>query len=588
MRNPLSLAKVARHAGMGASIVPLAVATLVMNLLGLALPLALLQVYDRIIPNSSTGTLLLMIGGVGAALVLEVILRLARSAMTGWLAARFEHRAGMEAFDRVLGAPTHMVDRRGAGDLLERMSAIFQLKDHYADRGLTLLLDFPFVFLFLGLIWMLAGALVFVPLVGLALFAAVMLWQGLRLRGAVREYNTVRDRRLSFNIEVLSGIHGIKSMAMEGQMMQRYARLQEAVARADHAVVLRNASALTLSTMFSQAIMVGTVGMGVIFVVNNMLTVGGLAACTLLAGRAAQPVQRAVAVWTRLQSVKLAQERAGDLFALPRVPRRPAAGRRPVDGRVTLESVSFGYGEAGDDLDALLCDIDLDVAPGECIGISGSNGSGKSTLLRLMRGAVEPTAGRVLLDGTPMGEWDSRSLERGGIGYLPSEAVLFRGTLLDNLTMFRRDLREEALAAARDLGLDDVVAAFPNGYLTQIAGGAADAMPRGIRQRIAIARVLALKPRIILFDEANTAMDGPGDEALRAYLEGLKGDHTLVLVSLRPSLLKLADRRFEIVGGALMERRDPSLTGRNPAPRLRSFDAGPGGQVRGDAPGAAE
>lgn len=179
-----------------------------------------------------------------------------------------------------------------------------------------------------------------------------------------------------------------------------------------------------------------------------------------------------------------------------------------------------------------------------------------------MRGALTPDSGQALLDDVPLENWDPHVLEHGGIGYLPSEAMLFRGTLLDNLTMFRRDMREPALEAARKLGLDEVVATFPNGYLTTIAGGAADAMPRGIRQRIAIARVLALNPRVILFDEANTAMDGPGDEALRSHLESLKGERTLVLVSLRPSLLKLADRRFEIVGNNLRERIDPAFSGR--------------------------
>ncbi|EKV32941.1 hypothetical protein C882_0024 [Caenispirillum salinarum AK4] len=559
-------------AGTGPAALPLAVATIFMNLLALALPLALLQVYDRIIPNSSVGTLTVLALGVGAAMILEVSLRLARGGLTSWLAARFEHRAGTAAFEHVLRAPTHVVERRGAGDLLERMSAIFQLKDHYADSGLTLLLDLPFAMLFLGLIWALGGNLVWVPAIGLALFALVMLWHGLRLRGAVKDYNTVRDRRLSFNIEVLSGMHGVKSLAMEGQMLQRYSRLQESVARADHAVVLRNASALTLATLFSQLIMVGTVALGSVYVVNNMLTVGALAACTLLAGRAAQPVQRAVGMWTRLQSVSLNKARAGDLFALPQAVRPARPHDRAIEGRVTLRKVTFSYdAEAG--AAPLFKTVDLDVAPGECIGISGTNGSGKSTLLRLMRGALTPTEGQVLLDGVPVENWSPRALEHGGIGYLPSEAQLFRGTLLDNLTMFRRDLREPALDAARQLGLDDVVAAFPNGYLTTVAGGAADAMPRGIRQRIAIARVLALDPRVILFDEANTAMDGPGDEALRAHMERLKGDRTLVLVSLRPSLLKLADRRFEIVGNGLRERVDPSFSGRAGSAAVKPVDA---------------
>ncbi|GAA0590674.1 peptidase domain-containing ABC transporter [Caenispirillum bisanense] len=548
-----------RFSGIGKAVVPLAIGTVFLNLLGLVLPLSLLQVYDRIIPNSSTGTLMLLVIGILVALVLEVVLRGARTAITGWLAARFEHNAGQAAFNRVLEAPVHEVERQGAGGLLERMSAIYALKDHYADQGIAVFLDLPFVLLFLGLIWLLGGDLVWVPTAVLALFGLVMLWHGRALRRAIKTYNEVRDRRLSFNIEVLSGIHAVKSLAMEGQMTQRYVRLQEAVARADHDVVLRNASAQTLGNMFSQMVMVATVALGSVYVVNNMMTVGGLAACTLLAGRAVQPVQRAVAMWTRMQTVSLARERASGLFTLPTrsVPKAPHVG--PMVGALEMRDVGFSYGK---DAPPVFEGLSLTVEPGECIGITGTNGCGKSSLLRLMAGVMTPTAGEVRIDGVPLSQWAPEALERGGIGLLPSEAFLFRGSLLDNLTMFRRDLRERALQAASDLGLDDVVATFPNGYLTTIAGGAADAMPRGIRQRIAIARVLALDPQVILFDEANTAMDGPGDEALRAHLESLKGSRTLILVTLRPSLLKLADRRFEIVGNRLAAREDPSLTGR--------------------------
>lgn len=568
-----------RFSGVGKAVVPLAIGTVFLNLLGLVLPLSLLQVYDRIIPNSSTGTLSLLIGGVLLAVVLEVILRGARTAITGWLAARFEHNAGMAAFDRVLEAPVHEAERQGAGGLLERMSAIYSLKEHYADQGIAVMLDLPFVLLFLGLIWLLGGDLVWVPATVLVLFSAVMLWHGRQLRRAIRNYNEVRDRRLSFNIEILSGIHAVKALAMEGQMTQRYVRLQEAVARADHDVVLRNASAQTLSNMFSQMVMVASVALGSVFVINNMMTVGALAACTLLAGRAVQPVQRAVGMWTRMQTVSLARERAGGLFALPARQRPAAPHVGPMIGHLELENVSFSYGK---DAPALFEAASLEIEPGECVGITGTNGCGKSSLLRLMSGTLSPTAGEVRIDGVPLAGWAPEALEQAGVGLLPSEAFLFRGTLLDNLTMFRRELRDRALQAASDLGLDEVVSAFPNGYLTTIAGGAADAMPRGIRQRIAIARVLALDPRIILFDEANTAMDGPGDEALRAHLESLKGDRTLVLVSLRPSLLKLADRRFEIVGGRLDPREDPSLTGRfggAGAASVRRSTAAQGGAV---------
>ncbi|WP_185961521.1 peptidase domain-containing ABC transporter [Telmatospirillum sp. J64-1] len=540
----------------------LALASLFLNLLALALPFALLQVYDRIIPNASHGTLLLLVLGVATAFILESVLRVARSAITGWVGARFEHAASVAAFNHLLGTPEHVLERDGTGVHFERMSAIPAIKENVADNGVTLALDLPFVAVFLGLIWLLAGSLVLVPLALLLLFGLIVLRQATGLRKAIAEYNTVRDRRLSFNIEVLGGIHSVKSMAMEGQMLQRYVRLQEAVAKANHDIVMRNTSALAVSGLFGQLTMVAVVAYGSTFVIDNALTVGGLAACTLLAGRAMQPIQRAVSYWTRLQGVRLSRQRAEEIFALPH-PARPANPHRAkVRGAIELKSVRFRWEGAEEDL---FSGLDLTVAPGECIGISGANGCGKSALLGLIRGSIQPNEGQVLLDGVPIGDWDRESLAHGGIGYLASQAQLFRGTLLDNLTMFRKELRKPALEAAHRLGLDELVATMPQGFLTRIADGASDSMPRGIRQRIAIARVLALKPRVLLFDEANTAMDGQGDERLRQALEELKGEITMILVTLRPSLLKLADRRYEIVDGRLNPREDPSLRGRAPA-----------------------
>jgi ATP-binding cassette subfamily C protein LapB len=543
----------------------LGLATITMNILGLALPLALLQVYDRIIPASSLGTLAVLIIGVIVAMVLENTLRLARTTATAWMGARFEHTASCAAFDRLLTAPIHKVEASGTGDHLERMTAISALKDFYAEQGLGVFLDLPFVVLFLAIIALLGGWLVVVPTTILLTFCLVMYLDGRSLRKAVNDYNTVRDRRLNFVIEALGGIHTIKSMSMESQMLQRYTRLQEAVANADHQVVQRNTWALTLSNLFSQGTMIAVAAAGASFVINGQLTVGGLAACTLLSGRALQPVQRAVSMWTRLQSIRLHQERAEEIFALeaPEEPQK-ALPTNSVRGSLELKDVTFSYGEG---LPNVFEKTSISIRQGECIGIVGTNGCGKSTLLGLMNGSLTPTQGEVLLDGHPLSAYRSADLKHGVIAYLPHQVALFRGTILENLTMFRPELRGSALDVAHAIGLDDVVATLPQGFETPIADGAADAMPRGIRQRIAIARALTYRPRILLFDEANTAVDGPGDERLRQYLESLKGQSTLVLVTLRPSLLKLADRRFEISGNSLVQREDPGYSGgRKPGP----------------------
>jgi ATP-binding cassette subfamily C protein LapB len=297
------------------------------------------------------------------------------------------------------------------------------------------------------------------------------------------------------------------------------------------------------------------VGFGAVLVIDGALTVGGLAACTMLAGRSMQPLQKAVGVWTRFQSIRIARERLAKIFemkpeaplGLPQLPK--------VQGAIEFQNVSFNYGKNrdGQPLPNILADVNLRIEPGETVGLAGGNASGKTTFLYLMMGVLGPSGGRVLVDGNDISQFDPVSV-RTQIAYLPQQAALFNGTLLENITMFQKDKEAVALDMARLLGLDNVVAHMPLGYDTKVGEGVGDSLPRGIKQRIAIARALVEKPHILLFDEANTAMDGAGDAMLRRLLERLKRHVTLVLVTSRPSLMSLADRVYDLADGHVTER----------------------------------
>ncbi|MBB4267572.1 peptidase domain-containing ABC transporter [Roseospira visakhapatnamensis] len=551
----------ARYSTLGRVMPELALISLFMNVLSLALPLVLLQVYDRILPNAALSTLGLLVLGIGVALILESLLKLGRSTLTGWVGARFEYLTGVAALRRLLDASLKDYERTGSGVHLERLSALNTVKDFYAGQALLSLLDLPFVVLYLSIIWLLGGWLVLVPLGLLTAFAIGALIQGHRLRQAIGERMDYDDRRVNFIIEILKGTHTLKSMAMEAQMMRRYERLQETCGRGNQAVTLASSTALGLGAFFNQATMIATVGTGSAIVVAQDMTVGGLAACTLLSGRSLQPIQRALGVWTRFQTIQLARQRLLEIFRTP--PECAPGLPEPTDvrGALALEGAAFAFTEDGPDI---LRDLTLQVAPGECVGISGGNGSGKTTLLAMMSGTLKPTRGTVTLDGVSLHAFDQRKLKRH-IAYLPQQGELFRGTILDNITMFDPTRAEDAIAQAEALGLGPIIAAMPLGYDTPIGDGAGETLPRGIRQRIAVARALLSRPRVVLFDEANTAVDGRGDAALRAGLEALKGDRTMILVSHRPSLLNLADRVFDLDDGTLTPRGQPRAATPTPA-----------------------
>ncbi|EME69816.1 ABC-type protease/lipase transport system, ATPase and permease component protein [Paramagnetospirillum caucaseum] len=528
----------------------LAMASLFLNILGLALPMALLQVYDRILPNKSVGTMVFLMGAVLGALLLESTLNFCRSWITGWVGAKFEHNAGCTALSHLVMAGVDEFEKEGSGAHLERMNSLATVREFYAGQAMLTLLDLPFAILYLSLVAMMGGWLVLVPVTLLVLFCLTAVILGGKLRGALQKRMTADDRRFNFIIEVLGGIHSVKAFAMEAQMVRRYERLQETCAEGAYQVALNSSTAMGVSSFFSQATTICVAMFGALVVLNGEMTTGGLAACSMLAGRAMAPIQKALGVWTRFQSFMLARHRLTELFKLRPESKKGLPKLTTPKGALEMRDCSFRYGEK---LPIIIRDTSINIREGECIAISGGNGSGKTTLLTLMQGAIKPTQGEVLVDGQPITMYEPQSV-RDHIAFLPQMGVLFQGTILQNITMFRKEFDDVAVETAALLGLDEVVATMALGYDTAVGDGAYDSLPRGIKQRIAIARALVNNPRIVLFDEANTAVDTTGDNFLRVWLERAKGKRTLVLVTPRPSLVKLADRVFDLKDGTLLAK----------------------------------
>ncbi|MGI9415268.1 MAG: ATP-binding cassette domain-containing protein, partial [Hyphomicrobiales bacterium] len=327
-------------------------------------------------------------------------------------------------------------------------------------------------------------------------------------------------------------------------------------------------SAQIVGNLFSNLAMISVVTVGAYLVVNGSLTMGALAACTLLSGRTIQPVLKGLGLWTQVQSVSVARARVAKLFELTQSEAGEAQRLDRIDGAITLSAVSFSYAP---DEPLVLKDIDLSIAPGEMIGLCGGDGSGKSSIAKLIRGEYPPTSGEVLIDGyASSGEW--RTALEEWISYVPQNASIFQGTILENIAMFRGgEAIDAAREAARLIGLEEDVHRLPLGYDMRLNEGITEELPVGIIQRIIIARALARKSKILVFDEGNSALDGGADRQLREGLQKLKGEKTVILVSQRPSLLRIADRTFELREGRLHDFI--AGQGERPAPAVRASEA---------------
>lgn len=521
----------------------LLIAALVINLLSLALPITLLQVYDRVLPHNSIPTLTLLILGVLGALLIEAVLRLGRAYISSLSAAKFEHESSQKAVGHLLSASLIDYDKTAPGLHLQRLNSLNLLRDFYSGQAIGAIVDLPFVVLFLALIAVIGGVLVAVPVGILLAFFLTAMILGHQLRAALDKRSQSDERRYNFIIETLTGIHTIKSMAMENLMVRRHEQLQEQCS-GDDLIAARSAhAAVNASATFSMLTMVMVAAIGSVLVINGDLTVGGLAACTMLSGRSIQPLQRAMSLWTQFQNIRVARQRVNELFEIKPEDSAVTAEMPLLEGKIELRNLGFSHADGKKIFDRL----DLVVEPGDSVAITGDNGTGKTTLLWLLMGALRPDSGDILLDGKNPSDYTAESTRRQ-IAYLPQHGVMFKGTILENITGFRKEIGvDRVVEIARRLGLDDIVMRMPEGYDTEVGGQASETLPRGVKQRIAVARALIDYPRIVLFDEANSSLDMAGDNIMASLMLELKKHCTLVMVSHRPSLIALANKQYRIV-----------------------------------------
>ena len=473
----------------------LILSTLVINLLALAMPIMMLQTYDRILPSHGTGTLVLLISGVAAAVTLEVGLRLARSYLTGWSGAVFEHKTACAAMSHLLNANVQAFEEQGAGSYIQKMAAISRLRSFYSGQALMTLVDLPFVLTFLFLIAYIGGDLVVVPLALFLLFCIISWGVGMRLKQEVKEQDFSDKIRYNFLIETLTGIHSIKSQGLEKFFFRRNDRLQNRISAAHFQVALSNNIAMSAGMLFGQIMTVSVVSYGAIKVLNGDMGTGGLAACLLLSGRVMQPVQRALGLWTRFQSFFIDKKELEDIFALPGSSYDDTETMIQPTGLINCKNVSFSYGEKS----PLLFDaVNLSLRTGQSISLIGEQGSGRTTFINLLTGLYAPTEGEITIDGASPSRVSPVRLA-AHIGYLPEKGLIFQGTIMENLTFFGTIPEKDALKAAEQLEVSEAVALLPNGYKTVLSNSVTDPIPPGLKQRISIARALATRPRVILF-----------------------------------------------------------------------------------------
>lgn len=527
---------------------PVLISSIAINTLTLVMPIIILQVYDRILPYAAVDTFMVLISILLLAAIFDFALRSARSVFMAWKGARFEYNNTLNALDNLLHSDLVAFESTPKGEYLDKFQAIESIKEFYHGQSILIMIELPFMFLFLGLIWLFAQSMVFIPLAVIATFMLVSLFTGWELRKTLNNNRVQKERKQNFIIEILQGIHSVKSMAMESQLLRRYERLQGQTSVNVYDLAHINSIVQSLGATFSQALMVSFVSIGSIYVVNEQLSVGALAAGTMLSGRVLQPALKAMSFWTHKQSVQLAKNKFNEVLDIPAEVVSDQHNETNLKGQIEIQDLHFQHTGSEQEI---LNGINLKINPGEFIGISGINGCGKTTLLNLLIGFIRPTKGKILFDGKDLHSYDRASL-RSQIGFVPQKGILFNGTLLENMTLFRDgEAIDHAVELIKELGLDKTINKMPEGLQTVVSNKLAETVPEGFRQRIVMVRSLIGNQKIILFDDANAGFDQLHDKKLLKLFESFRGDMTAVIISHRPSILNLCDRKYFMNNGQL-------------------------------------
>lgn len=524
-------------------------ASLLINVLGLMVPLFVMQTYDRVVPNQATSTLWVLAIGLLIGTGFEMVLRLVRAHLLDQAGKRTDLILSATLFERITGMS--MKARPATiGGFAQSIHDFQGLREFLTAVTLTSLIDLPFAVLMLVVIGLLGGWLVLIPLIAFPITIGFAWLIQVRLRDTVQKSLALGAERQALLIETLSGLETLKACSAESERQHHWESTHAALTRLDaHA---RNLSALaTNGTLFIQQLCgMATMVAGVYSIIAGNLSVGALVATYMLGSRVLAPLGQIAGLITRYQQAQLTMRSTDALMSLPqeRDPKQRPLERTQLTGAIEASRVTFRY--AGQSSPAL-ADISFSIKAGERVGIIGRSGSGKSTLGRLVMGFFAPDEGQILLDGLDLRQLDVADL-RQQIGYVAHDLPLLAGSLRDNLTLGARYISDARMLEVAELtGVSELARQHPQGFDRPV-GERGQLLSGGQRQAVLLARALLLSPPIMLLDEPTSAMDNASEDALRQRLHTWMQGKTLLLVTHRTAMLSLVDRLIVLDNGRIV------------------------------------
>ncbi len=526
-------------------------ATIFINIFVLVSPFFVRNVYNRVVPNNAIETMWWLALGAFVAFTFDIVLRIVRTYFLDLAGKKSDLILSAKLFAQALGM---RFEGRPAsvGTFAKNIQEFEVVRDFVTSATLSTLVDLPFALLFLAVIAMMSGPLVWVPIGAIIIIViSGMIFQPL-MKAAIVKSSRASSQKNGLLIESLQGLESVKATGAEGQLQRRWEEAVSFIAKCNMESRLLSSTAGSVGTYVNQLSTIMLLILGVYLIKDGDLNMGSLIAAMMLNGRAIAPFIKLANLATRYNSAHAAYDSLKTVMALEQErPREKKFTHHPVfSGEISFDQVDFNYPNVRY---LALAGVSFNIKPGERVGIIGRIGSGKSTIARLLMGLYQPVKGSIEVDQIEIGQLNPAALRRH-IGIVTQEQTLFYGTVRENIVMGAPHVDDHLVMRAAELsGVMDFIAHQPDGLDTNV-GEQGRQLSGGQRQCVLLARALLLDPPILLLDEPTSSMDNSTEQAFIRRLETIVEGKTLILVTHKSSLLKLVDKLIVMDNGQIVKQ----------------------------------
>ena len=529
------------------------IASLILSVLGLGVPLFTQMIVDRVLVHRSLGLLNMLLIGMLILSLFQALMQTVRQGLLVHLSTRCDARLMSDFFRHVFQLPQRFFDLRRVGDITSRVAENAKIRVAMAGTIPGIILDSVLATAYLALLAYYNIPLTLAVLAVLPAFIVMMLVFSPLYRRNQKEYFQKQCEASTFVIESITGMSTVKSLAAETQVRWKLESLF-----VDTMLVGRRGAHLAmihsgLATVLHTGSTVFLLWFGSQQVLANAMTTGQLLGFFTIAGNVIGPILGLVGAWQSLQEVRNAIDRLNDVFEAEseQSADHQLLSLRQLSGQICLDDVSYSY--LADDDQLALENVSLEIQPGETVAVVGPSGSGKSTLMKLIQGLYLPDRGRITVDGHDLRTIQHASLRRR-MGALPQDVFLFSGTIRDNIAMSDPDFpMSRVIEVAKLAGAHDFICETGLGYETKV-GERGQSLSGGQRQRIALARALLHDPDVLLLDEPTSALDGAAERTIQRNLSRFCRSKTVVIIAHRLSTVRDADRIIVMDKGRIVDQ----------------------------------